>query len=397
MSSPTTAAQAHTVLIGAGVVGTAIASAHLDAGLSVTLADQDPLAIQRALQQLGVDPARWEIRPLPAIGDVLPAMRIQRSTAGELTSSNTTTTASSPTLIIESIAERLDVKQAFFRQAETWFAGDTILCSNTSTIRLAAIGQSLAHPERLCGMHFFMPVTQRDAVEIIRSPHVSQPTIDVAIQHVNQLNKQPLLVTDAPGFVVNRMLAPYLNQAMTLLCGGVSAERIESAAIAYGMPMSPLELIDWIGTRTTFDAGRVYWQAFPTRIDPSPLIAGLIKKKRSGRGQAGGLYDYVGDTRSATLADDVLALAERYHRDLPRASDAELVELLAIPMWIEAQQILTEQVVGSRADIEIAMAGGLGYQPRGGWFDFFDALGLERIQAAIEKWAPSFLSMRAAC
>ena len=373
------------MLVGAGVVGTAILSAHLDAGLHVTLADQDSLAIDRAIESLDLDTARWNVKQVPAIGGVLPAVGFVLRGSPE--------PAHSATLVIESIAERLDVKQAFFRQAESWFDEETVLCSNTSTIRLEAIGKSLFRPERLCGMHFFMPVSKRDAVEIIRTPHVSERAIDVAVKHVHRLEKQPLVVADSPGFVVNRMLAPYLNQAMTLLCGGVAADRIEAAASAYGMPMSPLELIDWIGTRTTFDAGRVYWQAFPSRIDPSPLIAALIKKKRSGRGESGGFYDYVGGLRSTTIASEVIELASRYHRELPVASDAELVELLAIPMWIESQKILAEQVVADDASIETAMAGGLGYCPRGQWHDFFDCIGRDRIHASIAKWSPTFRSM----
>ncbi len=385
MSDPLSVPETSTVLVGAGVVGTAILSAHLNAGLHVTLADQDSLAIDRAIKSLDLDTARWNIEHLPAIGGVLPAVSFVLQ--GEHKRGHSTT------LVIESIAERLDVKQAFFRQAESWFAADTVLCSNTSTIRLEAIGASLARPERLCGMHFFMPVSQRDAVEIIRTPRVSDQAIDVATKHVHRLEKQPLIVADSPGFVVNRMLAPYLNQAMTLLCGGIAADRIEAAAIAYGMPMSPLELIDWIGTRTTFDAGRVYWQAFPSRIDPSPLIAALIKKKRSGRGESGGFYDYAGGLRSTSIASDVTELASRYHRELPDASDAELVELLAIPMWIEAKEILAEQVVADYAAIETAMAGGLGYRPRGQWHAFFDDIGHDRIRASITKWSPTFRSM----
>ncbi len=389
MSDPRCVPESRTVLVGAGVVGTAILSAHLDAGLRVTLADQDSQAIERAIKSLDLDTARWAITRLPAIGGVLPAVSFDL----QANRAPTQVPSQIPTLVIESIAERLDVKQTFFRHAESWFDHDTILCSNTSTIRLEAIGKSLVRPERLCGMHFFMPVAKRDAVEIIRTPYVTEQATDIVTKHVHRLKKQPLVVADSPGFVVNRMLAPYLNQAMSLLCGGVSAARIEAAAIAYGMPMSPLELIDWIGTRTTFDAGRVYWQAFPSRLDPSPLIASLVKKKRAGRGETGGFYDYLGGARSTTIASEVIELAARYHRELPAASDTQLVELLAIPMWIEAKKILAERVVTDTESIEVAMAGGLGYRPRGQWHAFFDGIGHDRILASIAKWSATFRSM----
>ncbi len=372
-------------LIGAGVVGQAILRAHLDRDIPVVLADIDPTSIDGAIAKLSNEATRFEVSALPAIWGVLPATR--------LTPLGSQPPENARLLVIESIAERLEIKQDFFRRAESWFDDNTIFCSNTSTIRIASIGQSLRRPDRLCGMHFFMPVDRRDAVEVIRTPLARANTIDDVRHHVRRLGKEPLVVADAPGFVVNRMLAPYLNQAMTLLCGGVSDERIEAAAIAYGMPMSPLELIDWIGTRTTFDAGRVYWQAFPARIDPSPLIAALVKRKRTGRGPSGGFYDYANGIRSATIASEVRELAGKYHRELPQISDADLIELLAIPMWIEASKILAENVVAEASDIETAMYGGLGYTRRGQWHAFFESLGGTAIQRSMEKWSPTFRSM----
>ena len=108
-----------------------------------------------------------------------------------------------------------------------------------------------------------MPVYNRPAVEVACGEETSTQAIGRCVAHVRRIRKEPLIVRDGPGFIVNRLLTPYLNEAMLLLCRGVSADRIEEAALRYGMPMSPLELIDWIGTRTMFDAGRVFWQSFP--------------------------------------------------------------------------------------------------------------------------------------
>ena len=141
MSDLLSVRESSTVLVGAGVVGTAILSAHLDAGLHVTLADQDSLAIGRAIESLDLDTARWNVKQVPAIGGVLPAVGFVLRGSPE--------PAHSATLVIESIAERLDVKQAFFRQAESWFDEETVLCSNTSTIRLEAIEFVGNAPNRL--------------------------------------------------------------------------------------------------------------------------------------------------------------------------------------------------------------------------------------------------------
>ncbi len=375
------------VLVGAGVVGTTIAKAHLDRGIAVVLADQNDQSLRRAARELADHVDQWAIDASAPIGGVLPCVRFSLTERLSLSEVDTRASAQLSTLVIESIVERLDVKRAFFQQAEEWFGADAIFCSNTSTIQISSIAASLTYPERLCGMHFFMPVDRRPAVEVISSPSTCDNTTRAAQAHVQRLGKQSLVVADSPGFVVNRMLAPYLGQAMTLLCAGIEADRIEAAAKAYGMPMSPLELIDWISTRTTFDAGRVYWQAFPSRIDPSPLIAALVKRGRGGRSSGGGFFDYEGGVKSENLSPTVIQLAANYHRDLPKIDDETLIDLLAIPMWIEAQNILADRVVDDFSSIETAMSGGLGFQPHGHWQSYFDRLGHERIERQTAKWS----------
>jgi len=296
-------------------------------------------------------------------------------------------------LVIESIAERLDVKQAFFRDAEKWFGDDAILCSNTSTLRIQAIAESLRRPERFCGMHFFMPVWQRHAVELVRGPLTSAATIEQCRQHAKRIAKRPLVVGDGPGFVVNRLLSPYLNEAMRMLTGGVSAEAIERAAKDFGMPMSPLELIDWIGIRTMFDAGRVYWQAFPNRLNPSPLLAGLVKRKRLGRTVGRGIYDYDGPTRSASIAEETIELVQRYFRSEENVAQDDVLMRLSIPMWIEGALALRDQIANGLTQLNQAMEGGLGFTTQHTWSEFYDHIGSDRLLDAIERWSPHSASL----
>ncbi len=252
------------ILVGAGVVGRAILQAHLDAGVSVRIADQDASVLRHAVASLSLDPAQWSVIDSEPIGESLPSIVIR---SGDDPSPH------ARGIVIESIAEKLDAKQAFFRGAETWFDADAVLCSNTSTLRISQIADGVRCRDRLCGMHFFMPVDRRSAVELVRTEETTAAAIDACEQHIRRIRKTPLSVKDSPGFIVNRLLSPYLNEAMLLLGRGITAEQLERAAIAYGMPMSPLELIDWIGTRTMFDAGRAFWQAFPRRFDPAPMLA----------------------------------------------------------------------------------------------------------------------------
>lgn len=376
------------VLVGAGVVGRAIAKAHVDARVSFSIADQCEETLHEAVCNLQLNQEAWRVSPGIQISEHLPAIQI--------VSAVDSTRWRAP-IVIESIAERLDVKQDFFANAERIFGDDAILCSNTSTLRISAIAERLEHPERLCGMHFFMPVEKRHAVEVIRGAKTANDTIDLCGEHARRIDKEPLAVGDGPGFIVNRLLSPYLNEAMLMLGRGVTAERLERAALAYGMPMSPLELIDYIGTRTMFDAGRVFWQAFPDRLSPSPMLSGMIKRKRFGRASGGGFYDYRNGQRSKELADETQQMCENYRRHEQTILDDEVVDLLAIPMWIEAALARRDRIASEDEHFNLAMRGGLGFNPQGKWIDFYQTMGSQRILEAIEKWSPVTASMTAPC
>lgn len=383
--TPLTNLRSKTFLVGAGVVGQAILRSHVDACVSVCLADQDESAVIGAIDRLGLAKADWEASPACSLGDDLYAMEVVHLGNGF---------NEQPRIVIESIAERLAVKQTFFADAEELFGAEAILCSNTSTLRIDDIASKFVHPERFCGMHFFMPVNRRSAVEVVRGSHTSDLTIDRVSQHVQRINKSTLVVSDGPGFAVNRLLSPYLNEAMLLLSRGVSADQIERAALSYGMPMSPLELMDWIGTRTVFDAGRAFWQAYPDRMDPSPIAPALLKRKRFGRTSNAGFYDYSDGKRSQELSPLVSELAESYCRERTALSDGEVQQLLSIPMWIEAALAARDGIVTSSEQFETAMKGGLGFDIGKSWIGCFDSLGSEAICEADDRWGGITASMK---
>lgn len=376
------AAEVQTHLIGAGIVGEAIFHAHLDARVPVVLADLDEANLDHAINSISDCDAKIE-RASFCEGKI-PAVKVNFDSAFN---------ANARQLVIESVSEKLAVKQSLFADLERHFPEDTILCSNTSTLRIADIAATLATPERFCGMHFFMPVSQRHAVEIIRHDGSAPDVIATCSDHAARIRKTPLHVGDSPGFIVNRLLSPYLNQSLLLLAHGVSAMRIERAALDYGMPFSPLELIDWIGTRTMFDAGRVFWQAFPNRIDPSPIVPALIKLKRAGRACGHGLYDYESGIRSRDLAEETKQAVAKYQLEALDLTDESLVHLLAIPMWIESQIMLEQGITKSTHDFDIAMQGGLGYTASS-WNGFFQELTKPTIEAAIQEWSFCFKSMK---
>ena len=368
-----------TILVGAGVVGRAILRAHLDAGVAVCLVDQQQDSLDDAVSQMNLSEAHWLVEKTTPLGNRIPMVQFRPADPAH---------AETPYhVVIESISERIEIKQSFFRDAEVWLGDDSLLCTNTSTLRISNVAASLRHPQRFCGMHFFMPVYNRPAVEVACGEQTSPLTIERCAEHVRRIRKEPLVVRDGPGFIVNRLLSPYLNEAMLLLCRGVSAGRIEAAAIDYGMPMSPLELIDWIGTRTMFDAGRVFWQSFPNRIRPAAMLAALVKSGRFGRASGAGLYDYPGGQKTSELAPVVLEMVDRYRRDEVALTQVEVLQLLSIPMWIEAALACRDGVVRSIDELDLAMRGGLGFALQRSWLGFFDQLGSQAILAAISRWS----------
>ena len=377
-------------LIGTGVIGREILRTHLDAGVPVTISDIDANALQHAAKSLSIDPQVWDVAEVDGLSGALTTLAIRRKD----NLANTDVQDQSPPIVIESIAERLDIKRQFFGVAETRFGGEAVLCTNTSTLRVQAIAEGLKDSSRLCGMHFFMPVTQRPAVEIVRTEFADDSIISIACQHAERIGKRPLVVMDGPGFLVNRLLSPYLNQSLLLLGRGVNAINIQDAATEFGMPMSPLELIDWIGVRTMFNAGRVFWQSYPKRIDPSPIVPALIKGKRTGRETGKGLYDYPPNQRSENLAVETIEIIERYQKNALSLNADDVVLLLAVPMWIEAALAFRDGVGSSTTQLDMAMSGGLGYEHEAGWTGFFNQLGSSRILQSIDKWSSEFASMR---
>lgn len=367
----------HVSLIGAGVVGRAIASDHLRHGLAIELIDSNPSQLSSTIAALVAqngavagDVKRW--------GEDAWATTVSPS-------GSQTSTAALQTIVIESIVERREPKQQVLSQAERLVAADAILATNTSTIPLADVMDQVQDRHRCCGLHFFMPVDQRPLIEIITAASTSDQTVAIAKRYAAALGKQHLIVCDAPGFVVNRMLVPYLNESVQLLCSGTPAAQIQRVAMAGGMPMSPLELMDWIGMETGFHAGRAIWQAFPSRIEPSPLTPAMVKAKLTGRAGGEGYYCYRDGQRSIDLGPTATTLIERYTRDSVSRSDPEVATRLFFPMLIEAACILIQGVVGDLESIQRAMQGGLGFCGEEGFLARFDRIGPVKCLAELKQ------------
>ena len=164
--------------------------------------------------------------------------------------------------------------------------------SNTSTIPITQLADGLEQPDRFCGLHFFNPVRQMPLVEVIRGKKTSDATIATAVAYAKSLGKSPIVMNDGPGFLVNRLLLPYMNEAALLLCEGASIAEIERAAKSFGMPMGPITLYDVVGLDVAVHAGRTMLEAFPDRVVPAEILQRLVDHGRLGQKVGRGFFDY---------------------------------------------------------------------------------------------------------
>ena len=202
-------------------------------------------------------------------------------------------------LIIEAVTENADVKRQVFAKMEAFLQANTVLASNTSTIPITKLAGNLANPDRFCGIHFFNPVRKMQMVEIIRGECTSDETVATAVAYVKRIGKSPVVVKDGPGFLVNRLLRSYLNEALQLLTEGTKMADIERASFAFGMPIGPFTLYDLVGIDTAFYAGRTMFDAFPDRVVASPILPALIKAGRMGVKNGLGFFSYQNSKGSA--------------------------------------------------------------------------------------------------
>ena len=300
--------------------------------------------------------------------------------------------------MIESVLERTDLKRKVLAEIEGIVSPATVIATNTSTNPIAKLAEALREPSRFCGIHFFNPVRRMMLVEVIRGPETSDATVARAVAHAKRLGKCPIVVRDSPGFLVNRMLMPYLHESVEMLREGIDAKRIDRAARAFGMPMGPLELYDMIGLDTAFYAGLVLTDAYGDRIEPSPVIPAMVKSGRLGRKTGAGFYRYSGSGPRARVErpdEGVAAVIAPYALPARGGDDRTIIDRLILPMVLEATRVLDEGIVRDGCDVDLAVIHALGFPPfRGGLLAWADTIGAAGILARLAPLSDLGLRMK---
>ena len=297
-------------------------------------------------------------------------------------------------LVIEAVVERLDIKQQVLGVLEGSIRHDAVIASNTSSLRIDDIARPLLRPENVVGMHFFNPVPVMPLVEVIRGVKTSDAAVGLAVSQAQAMGKTPIVVKDCPGFLVNRIVTPYVNGFLQLLADGANFEEVDRAMEAFGWPMGPAYLQDVVGMDTGSHVGDVISAGYPERMKPVArnAVKLMVSRKRYGQKTGEGFYRYAPDAggkpRKAS-SPEAHELVRSLQTEGQRSfTPEEIVERMMLPMIIEAAHALEEGVVASAAEVDMALMLGLGLPAYlGGALKYADWLGLPKVVVLCDQYA----------
>lgn len=347
-------------IVGAGLMGCTIAALFLRCGHRVTLHEVQPEVLRTAPRRIAED-CRASGSADSKIEALLDRLRLSERLV-DLRECD---------LVLECVVEDEAVKRELLPRLEGLLRPAAVLASNTSGIPLATLATGLARPARFLGLHFLHPVRERPLVEVVRAPATGQEVLDAARRWIAGLGRLPLEVHDGPGFAVNRLLFPFLSEALQMLRQGWLPHELDTAIERCGWIAGPCKIIDEIGVDTTFRVGRVLWQAFPDRVAPSPILVTLLKRKRQGRKCGSGFYAYA-DTAAWTTppqrdehCDDWIRSWWEVAAD-SRPADENVARRIILGMMLEGFRLLADGVVGDPRAVDAAAVFGLGFPERWG-------------------------------
>ena len=284
-------------------------------------------------------------------------------------------------IVVEAVVENPKVKRAVLAEAESKVSADTVLASNTSTISITYLAEGLERPENFCGMHFFNPVHMMPLVEVIRGAKTSDNAIARTVAYANAMGKKPIVVKDCPGFLVNRVLFPYLAGFAMLVRDGVDYQRIDKLMETWGWPMGPAYLIDVVGIDTAVHAEKVMAEGFPDRMkrDFVSSVDSLYAPGRLGQKNSKGFYNYELDKKGKLAklpSAEAVDLIKPNVNGVLEISDEDIIARMMVPMTTELARCLEEGIVETAAEADMALVYGTGFPPfRGGVFRWVDSIG----------------------
>lgn len=287
-------------------------------------------------------------------------------------------------IVVEAVVENMDLKKKVFGELEANCGPQTVLATNTSSLSVTEMGRATKNPARVVGMHFFNPVDKMPLVEIIRGKETSDEAVAAIFNFSKVIGKTPIVVGDGPGFVVNRILAPYLNEAVFLMAEGIPPTKIDAVLEKFGMPMGPATLLDEIGLDVGQKVSKILHNAFGERMKPPPLMDKVVEGGNFGKKTGRGIYIYE-EGGKKKVVDTGLYGRLGVTENAGAVSDELIQKRLIYVMINEAARILEEKLVRKVSDIDIGMIYGTGFAPfRGGLLKYADSVGADAIVSDLE-------------
>jgi len=389
----------HAAVIGAGVMGSGIAQWLSSRGVTVILRDIAREQIDRGLANIEKTYADAVKRGL------MPEQKAKEGRA-RIVASTAPMELRDVQFVIEAASEKMNIKKEVFRELAMEAGPKSIIATNTSALPVNVLAEVTVSPEHVIGLHFFNPVSRMKLVEVVITKETSEETRARSLAFVRQIGKLPVIVHDSPGFLVNRVLFPYLLDAAELFERGLDADKIDSALVQWGMPMGPLRLIDEIGVDIAVDIGNTLEKGYGRRDHVSAVLLWLRDGQMLGRKTGAGFYKYEGkaQTRNDSLSQwrraSIVAgggdpgnnegSATTRPASPPPATADDLPRRLIFLMVNEAARCVEEKVVESAEDADYGMILGTGFAPfRGGPLRYAEHYGLNKVVEELERLAQS--------
>ena len=355
----------HVHVIGGGIMGGDIASWCAIQGYSVTVQDQSPKALAQTIKRAQYSFKKKFKRDRRAIRDANDRLMADHRGAG----------IPRADIVIEAIFEDKEVKRALYESIEPRMKQNAILATNTSSIKLEDLSSCLKNPGRLVGLHFFNPVALMPLVEIIRGNESDEKVVQQALAFGKNIGKLPLAVKSSPGFLVNRILMPYILEAVTMVDEGIPPEVIDKAATDYGMPMGPIELADTVG----LDICKSVANILSTALDmPLPDYLKELSDKKLGKKTGEGFYQYKANKPVK-------------NKSASYANTQEVQDRLVLRLLNEATACLREGLVENKELIDAGVIFGTGFAPfRGGPLEYIKTQGVDKLSQTLETLKMKF-------
>ena len=302
-------------------------------------------------------------------------------------------------LIIEAVFEDLSLKQQMVAEVEQNCAPHTIFASNTSSLPIGDIAANATRPEQVIGLHFFSPVEKMPLVEVIPHATTSEQTIATTVKLAKKQGKTPIVVQDKAGFYVNRILAPYINEAIRMLTEGERVETIDAALVKFGFPVGPIQLLDEVGIDTGTKIIPVLEAAYGERFSaPANVVASILNDDRKGRKNGRGFYLYGAKGRKSKKQVDPAIYTLIGVQGQGQLTAPQIAERCVMLMLNEAARCFGEQVVRSARDGDIGAVFGIGFPPfLGGPFRYMDSLGTGEVVAVLQRLSTQYGSRFTPC